>query len=1125
MAPPQVRLILIPRIPLAPKLLRLGRCSALLFLLSSTLALPEPVNVALNKPARADSTYTSSFPASNAFDGDSSNNASRWLSDGSLPPHWIEVDLGQTYRLSRMKFWTGHSTGKFPLDDYALQYWNGAGWTDLYSTVASADDDGAVDVGFGPTLSGNRVRLHITAVDPANADMIVRLYELELYGEPHGLQYAGLQPTASSVGASTGASVGVSFDQAVVMVDANGIRVENLTTASDAAGISASVDGDTLIIGHSGLADDSLYAVHVSAGAVAAVGDPTLLNGSLYWEFTTGQPGGGGTYLEGTHPRLFFDEEELEQIRGRLDREPYAGMYAALVANRQTGDFYRPTNTGSADSLLMRAQGAAFLHALSQDESYAQLAREDVLAAWGMIGDAWLASNTSGLTLYSRATRLAMIYDLCFSSAAWDDEINEEASLRLRDLAMLIIDEGGTGQPTDPGNNWHAGRGASAGLALLATDHSFDATQATDAHQRVENYLNANQGPGDSKGWNPEGFGYTAYPIGSFAGPYAVAIARRDPALDLRSHQGLQWMAWTGFAGATTALDVYGTGGVKTDWSDDNAHVGGEGIYGLAFFLSPESIKPGLKHAYDRFMGALSPLGANWDSVRHGSFWSILFYPEDVVSQDPTEIWDWHRASDSSGGIGKYTFRNVYEDSHDILIQFKARLRTTSQGHDGPDGLGFRVIGLGDPLVIGGGRNGSLGKQNQPTVYPSLPGPGTVNNRELGTLTGSPLVKPDGGGHAIASMPLSSVGTVNHKRWFVVDYDKAATGADATIIVADSSTNGLYWQLPTFLNNAISHSGNTFTVTGTNGATMRGSIIHPGGNPAVTVGTRARGDGYTLSNGGTLATENPSTNPRITQNRYLLIQGNGDGDFLVVMTLQAAGAHPDVSRLSGAVADAVVQVGTRQYALQENTVHYDGATYNAPAAVVVFDAAGKGALGGAHQQTVSYGNGAFAPVVEADAGYVFIGWDKAFSQVVKSMTVSALYAQSEAISYANWISGDPYGLDLADQAANADPDGDGLVNLLEYAFVLNPAIPDNHGAISLRTEAGNLIIRYPVRAGADDISVIPFYSATMAAGSWIQVPEANIQYIGSAGGADVFEASMPVVPGSLFLRLEVRQVF
>jgi hypothetical protein len=717
-----------------------------------------------------------------------------------------------------------------------------------------------------------------------------------------------------------------------------------------------------------------------------------------------------------------------------------------------------------------------------------------------------------------------MIYDLCFGSDSWDSALNEEASRRLRDLALLITDDGGTGQPTDLANNWHAGRGASAGLALLATDHAFDAIKADDAHQRVINYLNANQGAGDSKGWNPEGFGYTAYPIGSFAGPYAVAAARRDPVLDLRTHQGFQWMAWTGFTGATTALNVYGTGGVKTDWADDNAHVGGEGIYGLAFFLCPESIQSGLKHAYDRFMGELSPLGANWDSVRHGSFWSILFYPEDLPSQDPTEIWDWHRASDSSEGIGMFTFRNAYQDNHDMLIQFKAKLRTTSQGHDGPDGLGFRVIGLGDPFVIGGGRNGTEGKKNQSTVYPSLPGAGTVNNREIGTLVGSPLIKPRGDGHAIASMALSSVGTSAHKRWFVTDFDKAATGADATIIVADTSSNGLYWQLPTFLNNAISTSGNSFTITGTNGATLRGTIIHPGANPLVTVGTRARGDGYTLSNGGTLATENPTTNPRITQNRYLLIQGNGDGDFLIVMTLQAADPHPDVSRLSGGVANAVIQVGSRQYALQEETIHYDGSPYTPPAAIVSFDATDMGVLGGAAEQTIPYGGSASAPVVAADAGFVFLAWDKAFNQVVKSMTVTALYSEAASLSFSNWISSSAFDLDEADHGVDADPDRDGLENLFEYAFVLNPSLPDSNGAIDLRQEAGHLVIGYPVREGAEDISVIPMYSHTLLPGSWSEVPQANIQFLGTAGGADLFEAAMPIGTDPLFLRLEVIQL-
>ncbi|MCP4115534.1 MAG: hypothetical protein GY737_09040, partial [Desulfobacteraceae bacterium] len=60
---------------------------------------------------------------------------------------------------------------------------------------------------------------------------------------------------------------------------------------------------------------------------------------------------------------------------------------------------------------------------------------------------------------------------------------------------------------------------------------------------------------------------------------------------------------------------------------------------------------------------------------------------------------------------------------------------------------------------------------------------------------------------------------------------------------------------------------------------------------------------------------------------------------------------------------------------------------------VTFDLDGKGERtgGGALAQTVPKGSSATAPAVQADTGYVFAGWDKAFTNVQSNMTVTAQY--------------------------------------------------------------------------------------------------------------------------------------
>jgi len=844
----------------------------------------------------------------------------------------------------------------------------------------------------------------------------------------------------------------------------------------------------------------------------------TRTNSDDAW-FAVGDYEGYYNFQSGEHPRLFFDSSELIDIRDRLGEEPYASMYAELLAKRDFGNFYRPYDPGDPRALFSRAQGSAFLYALSGDEAFAQDARDDLETAYNLIGSDWASASTKGLELYSYATELAMAYDLCAGSAAWDAAFNFDASKRLLQLAEVIVNDGGREQPSSLGSNWRGARGSSAGLALLATDHVYDPSLASSADGMVQNYLNTNQGPNNS-GWNPEGFGYTAYAIGNFVGPYGIAYDQATATSTYRNDGRMEGLAWSGFAGATTAYNVYGLGGVKTDWSDDNAHIGGEGIYGQAFYYANASMVPAFKYSYDRLMGALSPFAPLWDSVQQGAFWSILYYPADTVPQSPLEVWGWHSRSDDSSGLGVFTFRNAYQDGDDILSQFKAKLYTLGQAHDGPDGLGFRLIGCGDAFVVGGGRNSPGSELNQATVYPADPDVDFAWNKNLGTLEGTPLVKADGGGHVIARMGLNNVGTSNHKRWYVTDFDSSATGADAVIVVADTTNNGLYWQIPTFLNNTVTTSGNTFTITGTKGATLKGTILHPGGTPVITVGTKERGSGYTLTNGGTLATEDPVSNPRIEENRYLYIHGSGDGDFLVVMTLVKTGGHPAVTRIAGGVADAVIQVGSRQYSLLADDVLYDGGSYVAPDAVVTFDADGKGVLGGAAVQNVPYGGSAVAPVVSPDSGYTFVGWDKTFNRVVRSMTVTALYEAAGGTFFASWIADPAYGLDPDKQGPDDDPDFDGIPSIVEFVLKLNPSIADGAGAITMRMEGGDLVLGYRIRDSITGVTVQPRFASALS-GPWSDVPAGNISPVGSGPGYTEYEARMPVGGTAVFLLLEV----
>ncbi len=69
-------------------------------------------------------------------------------------------------------------------------------------------------------------------------------------------------------------------------------------------------------------------------------------------------------------------------------------------------------------------------------------------------------------------------------------------------------------------------------------------------------------------------------------------------------------------------------------------------------------------------------------------------------------------------------------------------------------------------------------------------------------------------------------------------------------------------------------------------------------------------------------------------------------------------------------------------------------------------------------------------------------------------------------------------------ANHADPDKDGLDNLIEFAFALNPNLPDAAALPEWELEDDDYSLTFTRPAGVDGISYIAEYSASMAPGSW-----------------------------------------
>ncbi|MFG1883933.1 ThuA domain-containing protein [Micromonospora sp. NPDC049102] len=151
---------------------------------------PDPgtgTNLAKGKPARA-SSYEGAFVVANAFDGVA---GTRWGSSFG-DPQWIDVDLGATYALSRVKLtWEAAYGSAYQIQTST----DGVTFTTIRTVTGG---DGGVDDLTGLTGSGRYVRLLGTARGTAWG---YSLYEFEVYGgtgTPTGGNLLLNKPTTTS---------------------------------------------------------------------------------------------------------------------------------------------------------------------------------------------------------------------------------------------------------------------------------------------------------------------------------------------------------------------------------------------------------------------------------------------------------------------------------------------------------------------------------------------------------------------------------------------------------------------------------------------------------------------------------------------------------------------------------------------------------------------------------------------------------------------------------------------------------------------------------------------------------------------------------------------------------------
>ena len=574
------------------------------------------------------------------------------------------------------------------------------------------------------------------------------------------------------------------------------------------------------------------------------------------------------------HPRGLITMAEVEAIRTRLSQTPYREIFSNL---QKTAEHYEG-QSGELDiydqSYLASMQGVLYL--LTGQTHWSEKAYQTIK---NVIQDTVYFQNpvSRGLTRAALLQRTAITYD--FAYQGWSNQQRNEVNDALYDVIFSVNANMGVQANYNIESNWMGVRYGSVVLAALIWDdkHSQGKRSAIkpllwDATKRLRDHLEKNI---YHDGWNGESLGYHAYNW-SFIGPALVALMKSHPNTEdfhLKNFAPNALRSLWGVSTSTVSIENMGRRGMKADLSDDNLMANIQWLLALGLEIYPDAQHGPIKWMHDY----LSDSSGQPDQ-RGYSMYSLLHYAPETRATNPEKA-GWLNFHDKEQGV--VIFRNRFKDENDIVATYTATAKRV-KGHRGPDTNTFRLFGLGVPWIIGAGRTGQIAGQTN--MFPAHHETLEKGNGKLGRLLDFHYGE-DGSGFAFGEG--SCMGVEKHKRYFMANFNPEA-GANAVVIVSDSSQNGRRWRLNTPEFNSVSILDDGFLIEGPNGNTLRGK--------AFTDQTSLKIDTGRVRYGGTTMRNNPGIRYRgnaYTHSKWLDI--NCQGNIIVVMTLQEKGkTHPAV---------------------------------------------------------------------------------------------------------------------------------------------------------------------------------------------------------------------------------------
>ncbi len=513
------------------------------------------------------------------------------------------------------------------------------------------------------------------------------------------------------------------------------------------------------------------------------------------------------------HPRSIVTQDQIENIRKRLDTEPYQTMVANLV---QTGKQHRIESEGDLSYNPYEESDRlgvwAYLYLLTEESDWASLAWQ---ATEKILADTVYLTNSlaKGLTRARLLQKLAYAYDFCYS--AWSEAQRQLVNDTLFDVLYSVHTTMGYAANYSIESNW---MGVRYGSVILAS-RVWDWTDTTnykrspvlpvqwDATKRLQDHIQANI---YHSGWNVESMSYHIYNW-TFVGPALITLQNQLSSFSLLDYApNIQHSLQALMTSVVSIKNRYNLG-YTADLSDDDMMFSTGGVLAMGFSLFPTEQHSALKWMHDYL---IEPKSYQADDGQLA--YSILFYPHGTTAENPTHLGWKSFVSEETGVV---VFRNRFEDENDIVATYHAKANRI-RGHQGPDANTIRLLGLGVPWIIGGGRTGLTAGQSN--LFPSVEKTAERDDKGLGELHDYSFFNDGSGGYVIGSG--SAVGTRNHRRQFYANCDHPS--AEGIFIVQDSSTNGQRWRINTPEFNQYQLAEDGFILTAPNGSSLKLTVLH-----------------------------------------------------------------------------------------------------------------------------------------------------------------------------------------------------------------------------------------------------------------------------------------------------------